>query len=779
MAGLASPGIGSGLDVNTLVSKLMSVESAPLTKLDTEEAKYQAKISALGTLKGAVASLQSSVASLNSAGKFSGKTATSSDSSVVSASASTIAAAGTYRMAVNSLAKANTLSSSGFAAATTTVGSGTLTFQFGTLSAGNFTLNPDKGTQTVSISSSSNTLAGIADAINAAGIGVSASIVNKGGTNGNVLVLSSNDSGAANELKISASSASGDLSVFNFDPAGVRTMTERTAASDAEVVINGLTVTKPSNTITDAIHGVTLNLLKVSALDSNSDPIETTLTVARDDSGTKSAVSSFVKAYNDAAKAIADATAYDATTKKSGPLQGNLSVLTMQSRMRSMLTTPLSSTGGGLTTLSDIGVSFQKDGTLALDSSKLAKVLADPSKDVSTLFAAVGKASDSLVSVAASTSSTKPGRYAVNISHLATQGTLLGSAVPSTLTIADSGGGQNDTLGFTIDGVTGSIKLTARVYTRAELAAEVQSRINGYSALASAGSSVTAGYSHGSSKGSLALGASTTIATGSNDTLNVSVDGTPATNPITLTAGTYSAAGLAAEIQKQINADPGLAGLSVSVTETEGVLTVKSSSDAATSAVNLTGGNALATLFGAPQETTGGKLLITSNRYGSASKISVNGNAADNLFGLLPTATTGTDVAGTLGGADATGSGQYLSGSGDSNGLKLLIEGTTTGDRGAVTFGQGYAFQLDALTSAFLGESGTFATGVDAINASIKDIDSRRTQLQSRLTDIEARYRKQFNALDTLVASLQSTQSFLTQQLSQLSSLANYSINKG
>jgi len=778
---ISSPGIGSGLDINSLVSKLMSVESQPLTQLDRQEASYQTKITALGSLKGAISSLQTSIAALNDPAKFTAKTLASSDSTVITGSTSTNAKSGTYNMVVTGLALSQNLSSSGFATTTATLGTGTVTIQFGTASGSSFTLNPAKGTQTITIDSSHNTLSGIADAINAANIGVSASIINDGSTNGNRLVLSSTNSGAANEMKITTTSSTGDLSALNFDPtnAGSSAMTEHTKAADAVLSINGLTVTRPSNTITDAINGVTLNLLKLST---GTPPAATSITIAHDNSGTQTAVQSFVTAYNDAFKALADASSYDATTKIAAPLQGDMSVLHMQSQLANLLGSPLKSPGGGLSTLSDIGVSFQKDGTLALDRTKLNAVLADPTKDISTLFAAVGKATDSLVSVAASSSATKPGRYAVNVTHLATQGTLLGAAPPVSLTIV---AGINDTLGINLDTTGASVTLSAGTYTPTQLAAEVQSRINGASALSSVGSAVTVGYNgtRGTAVGSTAAGL--TITTGVNDSFNVSIDGAAAGAPIVLTQGTYTADSLAAEIQTQINADPTLAaaGKSVVVSQSNGVLSISSDGYGATSAVNLTDVNGLASLFGTQTETAGsgdGSMLITSNRYGSASTVSLSDNAASNLLGGSSTTTTGTDVVGTIGGASASGSGQYLTGTGDAAGLKLLIDGAATGDRGSVNFNQGFAYQLLTLTTGFLDTTtGVIASETSSINSSIKDIDQQRTTLQARLVDIEARYRAQFNALDTLIASMQSTQSYLTQQLSSLSALANYSITGG
>ena len=268
--------------------------------------------------------------------------------------------------------------------------------------------------------------------------------------------------------------------------------------------------------------------------------------------------------------------------------------------------------------------------------------------------------------------------------------------------------------------------------------------------------------------------------TNANNTLDLTVDG--AAVSITLDPNlVYTAATLASAIQTSINAALP-AGTSVVVSQSSGVLSINSDSYGASSAVNLTGGSGLSNLFGVQTETAGsgdGKMVITSSRYGSASSVSVSGSAATNLTGV-GVATAGTDVAGTIGGATATGSGQYLTGTGNAMGLRLLISATTAGDHGVVNFSQGFAYQLNALTTSFLDSTtGTFVSETDGINASIKDIDTRRTELQARLVDIEARYRAQFNALDTLIASMQSTQSFLTQQLSSLSALANYSVTGG
>lgn len=650
---LSSPGIGSGLDVNGLVSQLMALEQRPLTLLATKEAKYQAQLSAYGSMKGALSSFQSAVAALATPAKFTAVKASVADTAVLTASASPSASAGSYSIQVQTLAQAQKLKSGTFAATTTTVGTGTLTIQFGTYSGGSFTLNPDKSAKTITIGSSNASLSGVRDAINAADAGVAASIVNDG--SGYRLVVSSKDAGLANALKITV--ADNDLNntdaaglsqlVYDASTGGTTNLTQTVAAQNATAVIDGITVTKSTNTLTDAIDGVTLTLLKEGST--------TTLSVAKDTAGIKAAVESFVKAYNDLNKTLTDMSKYDAVNKQASILTGDATVRSVQSQLRALFNTALSSAGGGLTTLADIGVTFQTDGTLKLDATKLTKALNDGSKDISTLFAAIGKPSDSLVGFVSSTADTQDGSYAINVSQLATRGKTVGGGA-AVLTI---NAGSNDTLSVTVDGVSASLTLAAGTYTATTLAAEIQSRINGASALSSA-------------------------------------------------------------------------GIGVTVTQDLGVLTV------------------------------------TSNRYGSSSKVAITGGtAAADLFGAA-TQTDGVDVAGSIGGVAASGSGQALTGAGDASGLKVNITGGATGDRGTIGFARGYADLLDKLVGRMLENDGLVDGRMDGINASIKELGTRREALTRRLEQIEKRYRAQFTALDAMIASMTRTSTYLQQQLANL-----------
>lgn len=658
---LSSPGVGSNLDVNSIVSQLMSIERQPLTALDRKEAGYQAKLSAYGTLKGALSSFQNSVRALSDVSKFQSVKATPADATVLGASASSIAVPGAYSVEVTKIAQSQKLVATGQASTTAAIGTGTLTFDFGTISGGTFNAETGKytgaaftsngaGVKTVTIDASNNSLAGIRDAINSANIGVSATIVNDGGTSPYRLALTSTSIGKTNSIKISAAGDAPLSTLLAHDPAATQNLSETATAQNAEFKVDGVAVSKTSNSISDVIQGVTLSLLKTNA------GAPTVVTVARDTASVTTAVNAFVKAYNDVNKTLGDLSAYNATTQQAAILQGDSSVRSIQSQIRNTLTSTLAGIGGSYTTLSQIGVSFQKDGTLAVDSTKLQSAIGTNFNDIASLFAVTGKASDSLVSYSSGTANTKPGAYALAVSQLATQGNVVGSAAAG-LTID----GTNDSLSVTVDGVSATVTLAAGTYTAAALATEVQSKINGASAFATA-------------------------------------------------------------------------GISVAVTQTAGTMT------------------------------------LTSNRYGSASNASVAGNGAANLLGATPTATAGVDVAGTINGVAATGSGQYLTGATgiDAEGLKVLVSGGALGSRGTVNYSQGYAYKLDKQADSLLSSTGPISSRTDGINQTIKDIGSRREVLNRRIANIEKRYRAQFTALDTMISSMTKTSNFLSQQLASL-----------
>ncbi len=392
MATVSSLGSGSGLDLESLVTKLMQVEQQPLVALNTKEGKVQAKISALGSLKAALSTLQGTASALTPAtgqtasAKFTTYKASVADSAYATASASTSAVAGSYSLEVTGLAQTHRLASpsGAYASSSSAIGTGTLVIERGSVSGATFTRATGSSAVSVTIDSSHNTLGGLRDAINAADAGVTATIVT--GTGGAQLVLTSKDSGTGHQMRLSG------LTGFDFDPvAATGTLSQATlaggqAAADASLKLNGIAITSTSNTVTGALDGVTINLLKQTTS-------ATTLTVSKDTSTSLTGgLNAFIKAYNEVVGTVAQLGSYDAETKEAGTLNGDATLRMVQSQLRSLVFGTPGGVTGDYRTLSSIGVSVQRDGTLSLDSTKLQAALAAGSDDVAGLVGAFGKA---------------------------------------------------------------------------------------------------------------------------------------------------------------------------------------------------------------------------------------------------------------------------------------------------------------------------------------------------------------------------------------------------
>jgi flagellar hook-associated protein 2 len=390
MASTSSVSSGGGLDVQGLVSQLMTLERQPIDKLNTQVSSYQTKISSFGTISGLVSTLQTSLQGLTN--NFQGFTATASDASTFSASASSTAAAGSYTLDVANLARSQSLVATGQASSTAAIGDGTpttITFDFGTISGGtlasgvysgaSFASNGN-GTKTVTIDGTNNTLQGIRDAINTAKIGVSATIVNDGSGTPYRLALSSEKSGVSNSLKITTSGGDGSLdALLANDPAGTQHLNQTTAAQNANLTVNGIAITSATNTVTDAVQGVTLTLTKPTTTQAN-------LSVARDTAAVKTAVTGFVDSYNALVNQLKSRSAYgsSSTDPNKPSLSGDGTVRMMLDQLHGVFN--VGASGGTLTTLADVGITTKADGTLKLDSSKLNTAMTNNFSDVTNLF---------------------------------------------------------------------------------------------------------------------------------------------------------------------------------------------------------------------------------------------------------------------------------------------------------------------------------------------------------------------------------------------------------
>jgi flagellar hook-associated protein 2 len=557
---------------------LIAVEAQPLTLLDTKEASFQAQLTGYGTFSGALASFQSAAAALNNASSIGTISAASSNASVLGATASSTATQGTYQLQVTQLATNQQLFAAGQTSTTAPIGTGTITFDFGTISGGtltsgqysgaSFTSNGN-GTKTVTITASNDSLTGIVAAINGADIGVNASIVNDGSGTPYRLSITSTNTGVSNSLKISTSNPGGTLdTLIANDPAGTQNLTQTVAAQNSLLTVNGLSTTQASNTVTGVIPGVTLSLLGTSS------GVPITVSVGQSSGAFITAMNSFVTQYNSLVSSVTTLTGYNAKTKQAGLLSGNASILGIMSKIKSTLNGSVTgiagsnslTTPGVFTSIAQVGLTFSKDGTLSLDSSKLSAALTSSPNGVAALFATTGIPSDPLVTFVSSTSNTLPGNQQLNITQIATKGQANGNAAVGSTTIT---AGVNDTLSITINGVTSTITIPPGSYTLTGLESTIQAAINGNSA--------------------------------------------------------YSAS-----------------GISVAVTDTAGKLNVTSSNYGSTSSVVVSGGNASTNLFGAAPTSTAGTDVhgtlngVTANGSGQTltgvdgMQIQVTGGATGN-----------------------------------------------------------------------------------------------------------------------------------------------------
>lgn len=370
MAGLQATGVGSGLDINSLVSQLVASERAPAdAQITRKESKATLQISALAALKGALSTFQSSLTPLKTVDAFTPHTATTGNKDIFTVSAKASAAPGSYDIEVVDLAQAHQLASNAFAGGdTSVVGTGSLTIAMG---ASTFNVNIDD---------TNNTLAGIRDAINAApgNTDVRATIIRE--QNGSRLILASAKTGVANAIKVTQSGGDGGLNQLVYDPGVTTNLTQLKAAQDAHILIAGFDHYAATNTVDTAIDGVTLNLLATSA----GEPVQ--VSVTNDDKTLTDRVKKFVAEYNALYSTMAKLRSYNPDTKAAGALLGDSMLRGIEEEIRTDLSNPVAGLSGNYTSLASIGVTRQADGTLALDDAKLTSALTADRSAVANIF---------------------------------------------------------------------------------------------------------------------------------------------------------------------------------------------------------------------------------------------------------------------------------------------------------------------------------------------------------------------------------------------------------
>ncbi|HEY9513949.1 MAG TPA: flagellar filament capping protein FliD [Rhodanobacter sp.] len=360
---LTSMGVGSGIDVGSLVDKLVAARKAPQqNQINNQAATANTQLSALGQVNAALSALQSAMAPLTDGSVFSARAVSTDDATVLGASSNGNPVSGSYDVVVSQLATSLKVSSGAFASSSVAVGTGTLT-----LAVGNQAMR-------ITLDASNSSLAAIRDAINRASDnpGISATIVN--GTDGAHLVLSGMRTGAANGFTVSSSGGDGGLAALSYDvnASSGNALDVITAAQDAQYSVDGLAGHSAGNMVSTAIDGITLTLVEAG---------NTTLSVVNDSSKATSALTNLVNTYNSFVRIYQNLTKYDPASNTAGAMLGDATL----NSINSTLSRIVGGTANG-TTLASLGISLQVDGTLKLDSAQLSTALKDGGKQAANVF---------------------------------------------------------------------------------------------------------------------------------------------------------------------------------------------------------------------------------------------------------------------------------------------------------------------------------------------------------------------------------------------------------
>jgi flagellar hook-associated protein 2 len=640
-------GIISNLRTDEILDQLLQLSRVPVQRLEDRKSALETQLTAWQTVNTRLLAVKTALTQFVTGIAVDSYTATSSHESVVGVTASSSASPGVYAFTVSQLAANHQVASQGYADAdTTSLGTGTVTISVG-------------GGASAEIAVDGLTLYGLRDAINNAGVGARAVVVNTGAdTNPYQLLISSTTSGTAGAMNIAVDLTGGTAPTF----------TEVQAAQDASLTFGSgagaVTVTRSSNTITDVIPGVTLRLLATQT----ASPVS--ITVTRDVDSIRAKIDEFVTAYNDLVAFINEQFDYDADTGETGTLFGEYRLSQLHNQLASIISNPIDGIASGWSLLSQIGIRLGADGALTVDSSELDAALADDPDAVRRLFARYGTATNSAVSYVAATADTEPSGaagYAIEVTQVATRSRLTAGVAQTEVLAAD------ETL--TIDGV--AVTLTAGMTQ-----AEVIAAINAHSAETSVVASATD--QNGEGSGSY----------------------------LTLTQARY--------------------GSGPSVT-------------------------AVSTLSNGGAQNTSG---IGTTEVSDESPAGESGG----------TGASGLDIAGTINGEAADGSGQVLvSTAGDSTGLRVLVQASSVGSYGSVVYTAGVAGQLDALL-AFVTEDagGAIKAAQDTIQGRIEGIDDQIDHLEDSIAAEQERIRKSFEAMEVALGRLQTQSSYLEQYLAQI-----------
>ena len=412
-------GINSNLDTGGIIDNLVTLQRQPITIVEAKRALEEAKLLSFQDLKNRLQNFKSVVNTLNTESRFLSTVGTFSNNSatdtnkVATLATTSSATSGTFSLVVNNLARETKLLSNGFASTSTTVETGVLKLTVG----GN--------TTQIKIDNNNNSLEGIRLAINNSGANIQANFLNDGSsTNPVKLVISATKTGVENSISVSLTS---DL--FGAGQQHAMTFTEVQAAQNASFTLDGVAVTKGSNTVTDVISGAALQLESAGS---------GTLTLTPDEGAIKEKIQNYVDGFNEIMEHLNRELALTKSTGETGVLFANFTVQNLQQTLREIITDKVVGVSGNFEYLSQIGIRTQSDGSLTINDGDLSTAIASNIENVTELFSSSGTTTNSAVTFVGFTSKTEPGTYNVRVSNGVPQ-----LAASGTTTFADAVGNGN------------------------------------------------------------------------------------------------------------------------------------------------------------------------------------------------------------------------------------------------------------------------------------------------------------------------------------------------
>ena len=745
---------GSGLNITQIVDSLVEAEQAP------QEDQIQNKINVKNTAISAIGEVKSSLSLLSSSlTNLVGKTSlsVSSNSTAVSATITDPSKAKTLNSSVtiSTLATGQTLAFSGYSSTTDIVGAGSLVLERGDWSSGSFVANFSTASKSLTVDST-DTLASLRDKINALDYGVTANIIGTGDDTF-TLVLKSNE-GKENALRITATENPSGSGLSSIDNSTTNSSKQKIAGVDASIIVDGMTLTRSSNEITDLFDGYTVNLVSTTSTTAN-------ITSSVDTATATTNLQTLVTSINDLKKVLNAKTFRGDSTSEKGALANDTVINGLKKQIEALTTTPLSGFGATSVYLSNLGVRTERDGELTLNTKVLEEELKSNPSSLDAIFNSMYSADSTLLTVSGGIN--KPptaGTYAFSMTAYVS-GAFTGLASSDTTPGVTS---SNNTIQVIVDGTTsGSITVPSAEYSsEAALATAIQTAINADSTLISAGKTVTVKHSNGSySINSGSTGSTSSIVVnsiGSNIDSFLKMSGSADNDSLATTqSGTASSALTlnGTSISSETFTDN--AGKRISVTSAGGnestysftVVGTDLSGNAQTEVI--TGPAANATVIGLKTFRTVTSITPSSNSSGS---ITVGTTGA----GITTTGITGSA---TLGGVAMTAdvsNNIFTVTSGNAAGLKVKYSGL--GESGSVYYGQSLLDKFTSYISTALNstDSGSVSDRITKLNTELTENNDLLSELNTKFETTRDRYLQQFTAMEQAVTSLKSTGEYLT-----------------